>query len=624
MGPRRRSGRLVTALALLLVGLLGDACARQGGAPAPRALEPIDEAATRLGPEITGCSSGGYVLATKTLTLTLTGATCVLSAGGGAVAANGITCLDGNGVELTTQTVSKIVVNGDDGGQADDDVILDLMPGSFGSRIFSSSGGITVNLGAGNDSFQIRGSTGADKVTAGSVGADAYFEISGDKTADVKLVAATPKLVVSLSGGKDVFSGAGSAATISGFAGKSLVVVPLTTAITVYGGDDDDILQGGAGDDVLNGGNGNDTFKTAATADGADTYNGDDGADTMDYSLRTLGVTVTIGVNADDGANGENDDVTATVENVTGGKGADTLVGNDQRNVLLGGDGDDTLRGGANVTCVDASSGDVLNGGNGDDTFDLGVKGCFTVVVGGLGTDTADYGARSAALFLSLDGVANDGEKDEGGSLAEVEVLVGGSGNDVITGSAKADRLVGGPGDDVLSGLAGDDELVGGAGNDVLNGGAGNDVADYRDAQSGLQITLCDDPTELTGAPTSPPSGGVGCPAANDGEGGEKDQVVNCEWVKGGPSADTISADPSPTSKANVTLEGGDGNDTLTGGVGNDTLFGDDGDDVLVGGAGDDYLEGCAGDDSLDGGSSDGDVCVSDVGDQSLPTACEL
>ena len=52
----------------------------------------------------------------------------------------------------------------------------------------------------------------------------------------------------------------------------------------------------------------------------------------------------------------------------------------------------------------------------------------------------------------------------------------GGSGSDVVVGTAGADHLVGGSGNDVLCGLGGDDVLEGGCGNDYLDGGAGKDT----------------------------------------------------------------------------------------------------------------------------------------------------
>ncbi len=54
--------------------------------------------------------------------------------------------------------------------------------------------------------------------------------------------------------------------------------------------------------------------------------------------------------------------------------------------------------------------------------------------------------------------------------------LVGGDGDDILTGSANNDILDGGPGNDTLNGRAGNDTLIGGPGNDILIGGPGADV----------------------------------------------------------------------------------------------------------------------------------------------------
>ena len=56
--------------------------------------------------------------------------------------------------------------------------------------------------------------------------------------------------------------------------------------------------------------------------------------------------------------------------------------------------------------------------------------------------------------------------------------MVGGDGNDVLTGASGDDRLMGGKGDDVLTGNAGADRLKGDKGEDVLNGMAGEDRLD--------------------------------------------------------------------------------------------------------------------------------------------------
>ena len=53
--------------------------------------------------------------------------------------------------------------------------------------------------------------------------------------------------------------------------------------------------------------------------------------------------------------------------------------------------------------------------------------------------------------------------------------MLGGAGDDALTGGTKADLLVGNAGNDSLNGGAGSDVLIGGMGTDTLDGGAGND-----------------------------------------------------------------------------------------------------------------------------------------------------
>ena len=57
----------------------------------------------------------------------------------------------------------------------------------------------------------------------------------------------------------------------------------------------------------------------------------------MSYASRTAAVTVSLDGTANDGESGENDNVGADVESITGGKGNDTLTGNDLANQLSGG-----------------------------------------------------------------------------------------------------------------------------------------------------------------------------------------------------------------------------------------------------------------------------------------------
>lgn len=145
---------------------------------------------------------------------------------------------------------------------------------------------------------------------------------------------------------------------------------------TLYGNAGDDILDGGPGDDVLNGDAGNDTLlggdgdDVLAGGMGNDSLAGGAGTDTASYAEKVVSVTASLDGLANDGASGENDLIGSDIENLTGGTGADTLVGNDDPNMLIGGAGADTLIGGAgDDRLVGGYQYDVLLGGTGNDTL---------------------------------------------------------------------------------------------------------------------------------------------------------------------------------------------------------------------------------------------------------------
>jgi len=87
----------------------------------------------------------------------------------------------------------------------------------------------------------------------------------------------------------------------------------------------------------------------------------------------------------------------------------------------------------------------------------------------------ADYADRTAAVEVSLDGIADDGAGDENDRIDDdVEGVLGGRGDDVIVGSAFTNMLQGGAGDDTIRGAGGEDVLVGGPGVDSLIGLVGS------------------------------------------------------------------------------------------------------------------------------------------------------
>src|SRR5436190_21064948 len=78
---------------------------------------------------------------------------------------------------------------------------------------------------------------------------------------------------------------------------------------------------------------------------GAEVIDGGKGWDTVNYMNSTAKVSVDLTSAVQHGGYAEGDQL-SSIENVTGSKYADTLVGNAGANTLDGGDGADTLRGG--------------------------------------------------------------------------------------------------------------------------------------------------------------------------------------------------------------------------------------------------------------------------------------
>ncbi|WP_456787730.1 calcium-binding protein [Cellulomonas sp. P5_C5] len=211
---------------------------------------------------------------------------------------------------------------------------------------------------------------------------------------------------------------------------------------------------------------------------------------------------------------------------ICAGAGDDRVSGLGGDDVLVGGDGDDTLLGGVGHDLLQGGwGGDVLDGGpdsgrseggQGDDRFVTGAApdGAHQLV-GGPGRDAVDYSARTGPVTVTLDGLGGDGEPGEGDSVGapppwssspDIEEVVGGYGDDVLTGVWWQETLVGGPGADLLRGGGGQDDLRGTdgvEGNDRLDGGDGQDActADRLDA-----MTSCNDTIPWPPMPTPTPA----------------------------------------------------------------------------------------------------------------------
>ena len=332
------------------------------------------------------------------------------------------------------------------------------------------------------------------------------------------------------------------------------------------------MLSGGPGVAMMLGGTGNDTY-TVANALDVVTENVGEGIDKV---VASVSYTLTAG---------------SEIEVLSGsGVAGLTLTGNEFANTIIGTAGKDTL-----------------SGGGGIDTYDLSQTTAAATVSLAAGTATSPQ-------------IGTD-------TLASIENVTGGSGNDNITGDASGNNLSGGAGNDTLNGGAGADTLNGDDGNDrfvatvddgndTYDGGLGTDTYD-------LSATAADATINLgLGISTSTATG--------------TDLLISIENVIGSSGNDTFVA---AVGDGNNSYNGGTGTDTydlsattaaatvnlavgtassldigadtltlntienVTGGPGNDTLTGNAQNNILIGGAGNDTLNGGAGDDTMLGGA---------------------
>ena len=283
-------------------------------------------------------------------------------------------------------------------------------------------------------------------------------------------------------------------------------------------------------------------------------------------------------------------------------RGDDSIYGDAGNDWLRGGDGNDFIQGGEGRDVIEDSAGlNILIGGNGNDY----ISGSGTDAYNGNGGD--DFISGGAFPVIGLAGIGNDW-------------VLGGSDNDVLSGDDGNDWIEGGQGGDAISG-----DVVGPAGvtltfpgKDILIGNSGNDLLDGFD---GADIYVPGDGTDLN-------TGGLGFDWAtyfNDGQvGGVIEDLANFA-----PAPGLVLANLADQFQEIEGLSGGDGDDTLSGSsvtalggaVSNGLSAIDcslitgltpllpstvtncvwDAGDIIIGGAGSDVITGHNGNDLIDG-----------------------
>jgi Ca2+-binding RTX toxin-like protein len=176
---------------------------------------------------------------------------------------------------------------------------------------------------------------------------------------------------------------------------------------------------------------------------------------------------------------------------LTGSLGTPTIV--------LGGPGNNTIVGWNNATIwnitgpnsgsarhISFSNIQNITGGNAIDRFRFAEGGSLSGRIdGGSGhPNWLDYTLCTSNIFVNL---AN-GTAGHAGSIANIQNIRGGGGNDVLSGGSQAAILIGGPGNDTITGGAIGSILIGGAGTDQITGQSGMDIliggtTDYDDGQ---------------------------------------------------------------------------------------------------------------------------------------------
>lgn len=221
-----------------------------------------------------------------------------------------------------------------------------------------------------------------------------------------------------------------------------VVLLQLPTA-TLTGTSGADTLTGTSGNDVILGLAGNDTINAGAGDDlvlpglGVNHSDGGDGTDTISYVDSTAAIVANLA--AGTVVRSGSTDTATNFENIVATPYDDTIYGTSGNNVIDAGAGNDKIYGRGGIDTID----------------------------GGPGTDTVYFDDATSAISVNLQtGVS--GGAIAGTTLLNIEGVVGGSGNDVLTGLATVGSY--------LAGGAGDDILIGGSGNDTFDGGTGHDT----------------------------------------------------------------------------------------------------------------------------------------------------
>jgi Ca2+-binding RTX toxin-like protein len=192
---------------------------------------------------------------------------------------------------------------------------------------------------------------------------------------------------------------------------------------------------------MLDGGTGNETFEIKSFAPTLQfTITGGAGINTLDYAAFSGNVTVDLRLGLATGLTGG----ISNIQNVTGSKGNDILVGDANPNILIGGTGRNLIIGGTGAdTLIGGPSGDILIGDYTD--YDTNIAALDAIMAGWDSSDS--YSTRYA--FITGGGGLN------GSYVLNATTVHNDFANDTMTGGAGRDWFFASLGDTITDAVTG-------------------------------------------------------------------------------------------------------------------------------------------------------------------------
>ncbi|MEG4456210.1 calcium-binding protein [Microcoleus sp. N9_A1] len=464
-----------------------------------------------------------------------------------------------------------------------------LLFGDGGSDTIVAEARATVYGGAGEDFLQgtveanlMFGNEGADTMLGGAQRRDSLY--GGKDNDSIGFFIAGGGNNLSLEGGLGIgFAGNEGSNFLRGDLGDDLVV-GINVRDTLFGGKGNDTLYGVASNSYLSG-DLDDDILVITNSTQTSPFTSD---------VITIGIerTTLLGGAGNDSLKGAIGEFGGGRNFFDGGDGNDTINVFATSDTALGGAGDDFIMSASVpnvISSVGASSSfpgfagrNLLDGGVGNDT-----------IVAAFATDTMIGGEGNDSLSGTFTNAAGGDGNDTidatkaffGGTGTALITLEGGLGNDSLIGYTNPTTASSFTVTNLMNGSEGSDTIIFGSQFDRLIGNfAGNDFISYASSVTftGTVVNLI---TDTVGSNFI--IGGNGTDVVTTGNG---DDIL---------FGDSFNATDALGGAGNDTLDAGGGNDTLLGGFGNDYLIGGDGNDSLGGGPGADTLIGGSGNDSF-------------------------